>query len=150
MEAIVSRDRELRRAAGSSHLAWSTSPCECRGHPLIVPRYSKQVVIGWGPRTAGLQNRQKQHHCTAAAPDHPITKPYASRRILLPYLAMASRRLAFNLQQAMRSRAALSSVRSPLTRGLATPLSHGAKTETTTLTNGFTVCAIALHPACSC
>ncbi|KAL0264538.1 Mitochondrial-processing peptidase subunit beta [Diplodia seriata] len=52
---------------------------------------------------------------------------------------MASRRLAFNLQQAMRSRAALSSVRSPLTRGMATPLSYGAKTESTTLSNGFTI-----------
>lgn len=55
---------------------------------------------------------------------------------------MASRRLAFNLHQAMRSRAAINSVRSPITRGLATPVSHGAKTETTTLSNGFTVCDI--------
>ncbi|KAK8192436.1 Metalloenzyme, LuxS/M16 peptidase-like protein [Phyllosticta paracitricarpa] len=52
---------------------------------------------------------------------------------------MASRRLAFNLHQAMRSRAAINSVRSPITRGLATPVSHGAKTETTTLSNGFTI-----------
>ncbi|TKA48776.1 Mitochondrial-processing peptidase subunit beta [Cryomyces minteri] len=51
---------------------------------------------------------------------------------------MASRRLALNLQQSLRNRAALRSV-SPLTRGLATPVSHGAKTESTTLANGFTI-----------
>lgn len=56
---------------------------------------------------------------------------------------MASRRLALNLQQGMRSRAAINAVKSsrasPLTRGLATPVSYGAKTESTTLKNGFTV-----------
>ncbi|KAL2350025.1 mitochondrial-processing peptidase-like protein subunit beta [Cryomyces antarcticus] len=51
---------------------------------------------------------------------------------------MASRRLTLNLQQSLRNRAALRSV-SPLTRGLATPVSHGAKTESTTLANGFTI-----------
>ncbi|KAF2401608.1 mitochondrial-processing peptidase-like protein subunit beta [Trichodelitschia bisporula] len=53
---------------------------------------------------------------------------------------MASRRLALNLQTALRSRAALNSVR-PLKRGLATPIttSAGTKTETTTLANGFTI-----------
>lgn len=51
---------------------------------------------------------------------------------------MASRRLALNLQQGLRNRAALKSIQ-PLTRGLATPVSHGAKTESTTLSNGFTV-----------
>lgn len=57
---------------------------------------------------------------------------------------MASRRLALNLQQSMRSRSAINAVKSsrqsPLTRGLATPISYGAKTESTTLKNGFTVC----------
>ncbi|KAF2090991.1 hypothetical protein K490DRAFT_62321 [Saccharata proteae CBS 121410] len=51
---------------------------------------------------------------------------------------MASRRLALNLQQGLRSRAALNSI-SPLKRGLATPVSHGSKTESTTLSNGFTI-----------
>lgn len=57
--------------------------------------------------------------------------------------AMASRRLALNLQHALRSKAAINAVKtrcSPLTRGLATPVSHGSKTESTTLSNGFTVC----------
>ncbi|KAI1539081.1 mitochondrial-processing peptidase subunit beta [Pyrenophora tritici-repentis] len=56
---------------------------------------------------------------------------------------MASRRLALNLRQSMRSRAAINAVKtsraSPLTRGLATPVSYGAKTESTTLGNGFTI-----------
>ncbi|KAH7138443.1 mitochondrial-processing peptidase-like protein subunit beta [Dendryphion nanum] len=56
---------------------------------------------------------------------------------------MASRRLALNLQHAVRSKAAINAVKakglSPLTRGLATPVTYGSKTETTTLSNGFTV-----------
>ncbi|KAI0023719.1 mitochondrial-processing peptidase subunit beta [Xylariomycetidae sp. FL0641] len=53
---------------------------------------------------------------------------------------MASRRLALNLAQGMRSRAALNATRS-LKRGFATPVTSpaGAKTETTTLKNGLTV-----------
>jgi processing peptidase subunit beta len=56
---------------------------------------------------------------------------------------MASRRLALNLQQSLRSKAAINAVKnskaSPLTRGLATPVTYGSKTESTTLSNGFTV-----------
>ncbi|KAI9702719.1 MAG: hypothetical protein M1820_006103 [Bogoriella megaspora] len=51
---------------------------------------------------------------------------------------MASRRLALNLQQSMRSRSAINAIK-PRVRGLATPVSHGAKTESTTLSNGFTI-----------
>jgi processing peptidase subunit beta len=58
---------------------------------------------------------------------------------------MASRRLALNLQQSLRSKAAINAVKakkqSPLIRGLATPVSYGSKTESTTLKNGFTVCS---------
>ncbi|KAL1296734.1 hypothetical protein AAFC00_000204 [Neodothiora populina] len=57
-------------------------------------------------------------------------------------MSVASRRLALNLQQSLRSRAAINSVKSrqsPLLRGLATPVSHGATTESTTLSNGFTI-----------
>jgi processing peptidase subunit beta len=56
---------------------------------------------------------------------------------------MASRRLALNLQQHLRSRAAINAVKtknSPLIRGLATPVTFGSQTESTTLSNGFTVC----------
>ncbi|KAJ4407744.1 Mitochondrial-processing peptidase subunit beta [Didymella pomorum] len=56
---------------------------------------------------------------------------------------MASRQLALNFQRSLRSRAAINSVKaqkaSPLTRGLATPVTYGSKTESTTLSNGFTI-----------
>ncbi|KAF2017589.1 mitochondrial-processing peptidase-like protein subunit beta [Aaosphaeria arxii CBS 175.79] len=56
---------------------------------------------------------------------------------------MASRRLALNLQQAARSKSAINAIKtkslSPLTRGLATPVTYGSKTESTTLSNGFTI-----------
>ncbi|KAI0008703.1 mitochondrial-processing peptidase subunit beta [Xylariaceae sp. FL0662B] len=53
---------------------------------------------------------------------------------------MASRRLALNLAQGVRSRAANSAIR-PLKRGFATPVTSpaSAKTQTTTLKNGLTV-----------
>jgi hypothetical protein len=60
-------------------------------------------------------------------------------RLFTTSVAMASRRLALNLQQSLRSRKALSALRHPLQRGLATPVSYGSKTESTTLSNGFTV-----------
>ncbi|KAF2006769.1 hypothetical protein P154DRAFT_615462 [Amniculicola lignicola CBS 123094] len=56
---------------------------------------------------------------------------------------MASRRLALNLHHSLRARTAINAVKSrqasPLTRGLATPVAHGSKTESTTLSNGFTI-----------
>lgn len=50
---------------------------------------------------------------------------------------MASRRLALNLNQALRSRAALKSIQ-PI-RGFATPIHQGINTESTTLSNGLTI-----------
>jgi processing peptidase subunit beta len=55
---------------------------------------------------------------------------------------MASRRLALNLQHATRSRTAINAIKNGSLsrfRGLATPVSHGTKTESTTLSNGFTI-----------
>jgi len=56
---------------------------------------------------------------------------------------MAARNLAINLQKSLRGRTAITQlkqgVNSGLTRSFATPHSHGAKTECTTLNNGFTV-----------
>ncbi|RBQ87111.1 hypothetical protein VDGD_20720 [Verticillium dahliae] len=49
---------------------------------------------------------------------------------------MASRRLALNLSQGLRNRAALTRT-APLTRGFASPAP--GKTQTTTLKNGLTV-----------
>ena len=56
-----------------------------------------------------------------------------------PVIAMASRRLAYNFNQALRSRAALRFIQ-PRYRGFATPINHQIKTESTTLNNGLTVC----------
>lgn len=53
---------------------------------------------------------------------------------------MASRRLAFNLNQALRSKAALKSIQ-PVKRGFASPVALPSTTQSTTLSNGFTVCA---------
>lgn len=51
---------------------------------------------------------------------------------------MASRRLALNLNQALRSRAALKSIQ-PVKRGFASPVALPSTTQSTTLSNGFTV-----------
>lgn len=61
-----------------------------------------------------------------------------SSHIVLYPTAMASRRLALNLNQALRSRAALKAI-SPRRRGFATPIYQGINTESTTLANGLTV-----------
>ncbi|KJX98808.1 mitochondrial-processing peptidase subunit beta like protein [Zymoseptoria brevis] len=53
---------------------------------------------------------------------------------------MASRRLALNLQQGLRAQRAINAVRPNITRrALATPVSHASTTESTTLSNGFTI-----------
>ena len=52
--------------------------------------------------------------------------------------AMASRRLALNLNQAVRSRAAIKAIQ-PIKRGFATPIHQSINTESTTLSNGLTV-----------
>lgn len=58
---------------------------------------------------------------------------------------MASRGLAKALQQSIRTRTAIRSIQ-PTGRSYATPVSHGAKTQSTTLSNGFTVRHITSQP----
>ncbi|KAL3475872.1 Metalloenzyme, LuxS/M16 peptidase-like protein [Aspergillus californicus] len=53
-------------------------------------------------------------------------------------LTMASRRLAFNLNQALRSRSALKAIQ-PVKRGFASPVTLPSTTQATTLSNGFTI-----------
>src|SRR5947207_1515808 len=60
-----------------------------------------------------------------------------ARSFSLYFSAMASRRLAFSLNQALRSKQALRSIQ-PLKRNFATPI-EPARTECTTLSNGLTV-----------
>ncbi|KAF1825477.1 uncharacterized protein K489DRAFT_315382 [Dissoconium aciculare CBS 342.82] len=53
---------------------------------------------------------------------------------------MASRKLALSLQQGLRAQRAINAVKPNITRrALATPVSHGSITESTTLSNGFTI-----------
>lgn len=60
---------------------------------------------------------------------------------------MASRRLAYSFNQALRSRAALRSIQALRCRGFATPIDTQLKTESTTLNNGLTV---GIPAACQC
>ena len=59
--------------------------------------------------------------------------------------AMASRSLALRLNQGLRAQRAIQSIKSKskpgLVRSLATPVNYGQQTESTTLSNGFTVCS---------
>lgn len=64
-----------------------------------------------------------------------------------PFPVMASRRLAFNLNQALRSRAALKAVQ-PVRRGFASPVTLPSRTQSTTLSNGLTVRSH--HPVNGC
>ncbi|KAL4914899.1 Metalloenzyme, LuxS/M16 peptidase-like protein [Aspergillus aurantiobrunneus] len=66
-----------------------------------------------------------------------IPPPLLSTPTFYP-LTMASRRLAFNLNQALRSRAALKSIQ-PVKRGFASPVTLPSTTQSTTLSNGFTI-----------
>lgn len=75
------------------------------------------------------------------------TAPFSSNRpfqslplpsVSLQSFTMASRRLAFNFNQALRSRAALKAVQ-PVKRGFASPVALPSTTQSTTLSNGFTV-----------
>lgn len=88
------------------------------------------------------QSSRQKHHLRARQIE--VSTPIVTNTSLR--IAMASRRLALNLHQGLRSQRALQSIKPAfpqkgLTRSLATPVSHGSTTESTTLSNGFTVCA---------
>ncbi|KAJ4164430.1 hypothetical protein LMH87_006106 [Akanthomyces muscarius] len=72
-----------------------------------------------------------------AEPSGKISSNHSIERQTSKLLPMASRRLALNLSQGLRTRAGLSAA-GPLRRGFATPSNVG-KTQTTTLKNGLTV-----------
>lgn len=68
-------------------------------------------------------------------------RPYRTSLLansILPTSIMASRRLALNLNQALRNRAALRAV-APNKRFFATPINQSIQTESTTLSNGLTI-----------
>ena len=93
----------------------------CRPSWLLVPHLELSTTKGY--------------HTSRAATPTPRT--VSSWPLLVLTLAMASRRLAFNLNHALRSRKALSAI-NPLQRGFATPVDP-VGTECTTLSNGLTV-----------
>lgn len=68
---------------------------------------------------------------------NPLAFPL-SPKLLTSSAVMASRRLAFQLNQALRSRAALKSIQ-PVKRGFASPVTLPSRTQSTTLSNGLTV-----------
>lgn len=74
-------------------------------------------------------------------PSHPHINhslPIPVPHILSTFAVMASRRLAFSLNQALRSRAALKAIQ-PVKRGFASPVALPSSTQSTTLSNGLTV-----------
>lgn len=90
----------------------------------------------------GAQKTSTASSCKAPANNRFLerhTPHYLPPSVTVTRFRMASRALALSLRQASRSRAALNAIQSPVTRGFATPVSYGAKTESTTLSNGFTV-----------
>lgn len=104
----------------------------------------------------GPSHQSQQRNCNHAKPlraferhssFRPPSSSYRPRSLFIPPpllllchapVIMASSRLVTRLPQALRSRQALSAVKSTR-RGLATPVSHGATTESTTLSNGLTI-----------
>jgi hypothetical protein len=153
--------RDVQRRAGSGCRVsrrgkrWSGWVKQCRRRYLgsVVLTFWRRSLVGGRDYGKSRESRNRTsivhrqpHYGQAAArrtspptpsPPHlPSSPPQRAD-------AMASRQLALSLQQGMRSRAAINAVkssRSPITRGLATPVAYGSKTESTTLKNGFTVC----------
>ena len=133
------QEGQLNVAAGNVAMMPSTSEVD-------VASLSQSALTHWQKSRAAARNARRRNFTIAwessrssqlLNPPHPPSSP-AQRAD-----AMASRQLALNFQRSLRSRAAINSVKSakqsPLTRGLATPVSYGSKTESTTLSNGFTV-----------
>jgi hypothetical protein len=88
----------------------------------------------WLAGEKSFANLMERHQIPAFHDLNSRTSP-----ITVTHIPMASRRLALNLTQGLRNRAALNAV-APLKRGFATPVvKNGVKTESTTLANGLTV-----------
>jgi hypothetical protein len=96
-----------------------------------LPKTIGTALIGWRKE---LRKSDEQLQIPAFHDLNPRTPS-----ITVTHIPMASRRLALNLTQGLRNRAALNAV-APLKRGFATPVvKNGVKTESTTLSNGLTV-----------
>lgn len=98
-----------------------------RGEPSVVLLFS------------GRQHIELEDILSSSPTPFPSVPPHTAA------IVMASRSLAARLNQGMRAQRAIRSVKHQqqqkpgLVRSLATPVSHGSTTESTTLSNGFTV-----------
>lgn len=132
---IVSEVCHVDQSDVGQHNRRPCSPVPRAKHPLQADLTNEPPSSEL--RTARPPITPNQTSTRTPAPRPPPSPPRAKKN------AMASRRLALNVQQALRSKTAINAVKSsrlsPLTRGLATPVLHGSKTESTTLSNGFTV-----------
>ncbi|KAL3484391.1 Metalloenzyme, LuxS/M16 peptidase-like protein [Aspergillus germanicus] len=113
---------------------------------LVEERYDEdidRIVQTWSPHFNPERALKLGFHAdipmieNVRSPTIPILPPSPSTHPYHP-LTMASRRLAFNLNQALRSRAALKSIQ-PVKRGFASPVALPSTTQSTTLSNGFTI-----------
>ena len=114
---------------------WSRIEGEVHCKEVIGTRMAvwKSGSCDWLARRANNLTSELQPQGVSSSFLHPPSPSYPP---VLP--AMASRRLAFNLNQALRSRAALKSIQ-PVKRGFASPVALPSTTQSTTLSNGFTV-----------
>ena len=117
----------------------------------LVPRRNPSGWFGKAGHVIGWRNGEQFDFRTSTS--HPVALslfanlPFLSLPLspslyttsILSIVTMASRRLAFNLNQALRTRQALKAVQ-PVKRGFASPVSLPSTTQSTTLSNGFTVC----------
>lgn len=100
-------------------------------------------VIGWRNGEQFDFRTSTSHPVALSSPTCPSflppSLPLFYTTSILSIVTMASRRLAFNLNQALRTRQALKAVQ-PVKRGFASPVTLPSTTQSTTLSNGFTVC----------
>ncbi|OJJ45661.1 hypothetical protein ASPZODRAFT_159938 [Penicilliopsis zonata CBS 506.65] len=103
---------------------------------LVEEKYDAdidRIVQSWTPNFATARATK-----LGFAEDVPMVeniKKFASQFTFISLVTMASRRLALNFNQALRSRNAIQSVK----RGFASPVALPSTTQSTTLSNGFTI-----------
>jgi len=131
---MLARPRLIIRLI-SNHAHWPSPLCANISYRLRQTPSTSVGALALACSGDALEKTDHQH----LHPDHRRLPPLYIHPHHIP--AMASRRLAFSLQQGLRAQRAINAVKPKpgLTRSLATPVSHGSTTESTTLSNGFTV-----------